>query len=85
MIPTISEEGVRRAAIEAELFAEAQQLAKSEKGRDALRRCVDWLEASGLSLDNRNQVAILRLLEAAWGEWAGTTRDVMHQALGDYE
>lgn len=84
-LPTISEQGVRRAAIESTLSHEARQLAKSEKGQDALRRVVDWLENSGLSLDHRNQEAILALLDAAWNGYAGTVRDVMHEALGDYE
>lgn len=79
----ISEEGVRRAAKEAELVRAAGHLAKSEKGRDAMRRVVDWLDESGCSLDPWNQRAILKLLEAAWGGWAGTARDVMHEALGD--
>lgn len=65
------------------LPAAAQQLAKSDKGRDALRRVLEWLEAGGLSLDGQNQQAILLLLEHAWGGKAGTVRDVMHEALGD--
>jgi hypothetical protein len=65
------------------LHAAAQQLAKSDKGRDALRRVLDWLEASGLSLDGQNQQAILLLLEWAWEGKAGTVREVMHEALGD--
>lgn len=59
----------------------ARHLAKSEKGRDALRRVVDWLEASGLSLDQTNQECIRDLLDAAWGGMAGTAREVMHDAL----
>jgi hypothetical protein len=62
----------------------AQHLARSEKGRDALRRVIDWLEASGLSLDAQNQNAILELQRMAWEGWAGTVRDAMHDALGDH-
>jgi hypothetical protein len=66
-----------------DLYAAAQHLAKSEKGRDALRRVLDWLENSGLSLDGNNQQAILLLLEWAWEGKAGTVREAMHEALGD--
>lgn len=83
-LPPISEAGVQRAAVEAELRTAAQHLAKSDRGRDALRHVLEWLEASGLSLDERNQRAILTLLESAWGGWAGTARDAMHEALGDW-
>jgi hypothetical protein len=61
----------------------ARHLAESEKGRDALRRVLDWLEASGLSLDGQNQEAILELQRIAWEGWAGTVREAMHEALGD--
>jgi len=64
-----------------ELQAAAQQLVKSDKGRDAMRRVLDWLENSGLGLDVHNQVAILTLLAGAWGSYAGTTREIMHEAL----
>jgi hypothetical protein len=67
-------DGLRRAA---------QHLAKTDKGRDALRRVVDWLEASALSLDDMNKTAILLLLEGAWEGMAGTARELMHEALGD--
>ena len=72
----------RQAREQAAGFA-ARHLAKSENGRDALRRVLDWLEASGLSLDGQNQEAILELQRLAWEGWAGTVRDAMHQALGD--
>lgn len=61
----------------------ASHLSKTDKGVDALRRVLDWLEASGLSLDQQNQEAILDLLDGAWGSYAGTVRDAMHEALGD--
>jgi hypothetical protein len=59
----------------------ARHLAKSDKGRDALRRVLDWLESSGLSLDGQNQNAILELQRLAFEGWAGTVRDAMHAAL----
>lgn len=66
---------------ESTLREAAEHLAKSDKGRDALRRVLDWLENSGLSLDSVNQDAILLLLDAAWNGWAGSAREVMHDAL----
>lgn len=83
-LPSISRDGVSRAAWESRLTSEAKHLSRSDKGRDALERVLDWLESSGLSLDGRNQQAILTLLENAWGGYAGTVRDVMHEALGHY-
>lgn len=59
----------------------AVHLATTDKGRDALRRVLDWLESSGLSLDSDNQQGILLLLDAAWGDYAGTVRDLMREAL----
>lgn len=83
-LPNISQEGVERAAWEARLRADAQHLATSDRGLDALHRVLEWLEISGLGLDRRNQNAILTLLTNAWGGYAGTVRDVMHEVLGDY-
>jgi hypothetical protein len=69
--------------IEHEIRAAAEHLAKSDKGRDALCRLVDWLENSGLSLDETNQGCVVTLLQTAWGGMAGTTREAMHEALGE--
>ena len=66
-----------------DLHAAAQRLSKSDHGRDALRRVVEWLDNSGVSLDRGNQEAVLTLLAGAWGPFAGTARDVMREALGD--
>lgn len=64
-----------------ELFAAAQQLAKSQRGRDALRRMLDWLDATGLGLDADNKAACLTLLDAAWGKYPMSARDAMREAL----
>lgn len=63
--------------------AAAQHLATSDRGRDALRHVLAWLEKSGLSLDHQNQECVIVLLEGAWGAYSGTVREVMHEALGD--
>jgi hypothetical protein len=78
----LSEEEKRDMAEQAVRFA-CRHLAKSDKGRKALRAIVDWLEDSGLSLDGQNQNAILELQRMAWEGWAGTVREAMHAALGD--
>ena len=68
--------------IEFQIRNAARQLAESEKGREALGCLLNWLErSSGLSLDGRNQEAVLLLLQAAWGGYAGTVRDAMHAAV----
>jgi hypothetical protein len=66
----------------AELRRAAEYLARTDKGRDAMRHVVRWLEASGLSLSTDNQECILLLIDQAWNGYAGTAREVMHDALG---
>jgi len=60
----------------------AQKLADSETGRDTLRRVLEWLDTSGLSLDGRNKLAIMLLIDGAMG-WglAGSVREAMRAAL----
>ena len=60
----------------------AQQLARSDKGRGAMLHLLAWLDDDGLSLDVTNQLAVIGLLEAAWGGYAGSARDAMRVALG---
>ena len=67
--------------IEFQIRNAAMQLAQSERGLEALDCLLNWLEGSGLSLDGRNQQAVLLLLQAAWGEYAGTVRNAMHDAM----
>lgn len=74
---------MERELVEQAVGQAARHLAKSDKGRKALRAVIDWLEDSGLSLDGQNQNAILELQRMAWEGWAGTVRDAMHAALGD--
>ncbi len=56
-------------------------LSRTTIGREALRTLLRWLDESALSLDSDNQAACLTLIDAAWGAYAGTTRDVMREAL----
>lgn len=59
----------------------ARALARTERGRNALRRLLDWLDEDGLGLDFVGQEAALTLLEGAWGKYAHSARDAMRDAL----
>lgn len=63
------------------LKASAVQLAGSEKGRDTLQRLLAWLDDSGLSLDEKNQRAVLLLVRGAWTSHAETARNAMRDEL----
>lgn len=68
-----------------DLEAAALSLSMSDKGRAALQHLRDWLyrKGGGVSLDRQNQLAAMILLDGAWGQYAGTTRDIINDALGD--
>lgn len=65
-----------------DLIDAAHHLSLTEKGRSALRHVLDWLDADGLSLDGVNKESIMTLLTGAFGEYPGTARDAMREALG---
>jgi hypothetical protein len=56
-------------------------LAESEKGRQAMRDLLAFLDNGAIGLNEQNQAAIIALLDGAWGEYAGTARDVMRDWL----
>lgn len=58
-----------------------RQLSRSVAGRNTLKALLAWLDDDGLSLDANNQFAVRVLLDAAWGRFAGTTRDLMREAV----
>lgn len=58
------------------------QLAKSQRGRNALRRLLEWLDDDGLGLDQHNQEAVYQVLAAAWCA-PGSTRDLMREAIAE--
>ena len=64
----ISVEDVERAVV---------QLSRSEKGVQAMRDLLGFLENGGTSLDEANQLSILCLLSGAWGKYAGTVREAL--------
>ena len=55
----------------------AGALARSSKGKRALRDLLALLDNGGVCLDLENQANVRTLLEGAWGEFAGTSREVM--------
>jgi hypothetical protein len=58
-----------------------EQLAKSEKGLNAIRHLLAWLEGDGLSLDSNNQIAVFTLLAGAWNGFPGSAREFMREYL----
>ena len=60
-----------------------RHLARTSRGRNALKRLLEWLDDDGLGLDMVNQEAVLTLLDGAWGKYPGTARDAMRAALED--
>jgi hypothetical protein len=67
---------------ESDIQAAVTQLASSGRGSNALRILLEWLDDGGLGLDVDSQAAVFVLLEAAWGKYSMTVRDVMREALG---
>ena len=64
------------------LAAAAAQLAKSERGVEAMRGLLAWLLGPASGLDCMNQEAVLTLLGGRWGgHYGGTAVDVMIAAL----
>jgi hypothetical protein len=64
-----------------DLEAAAARLNRSEKGRQAMADLLALLDNGALALDYDNQSAVLTLLTGAWGQYAGTARDVMREVL----
>lgn len=60
-------------------------LSQSSRGRNAMRHALAWLDDDGLGLDQRSQEAVLALLDAAWGSYAGSVRDAMRDSLPTVE
>ena len=56
-----------------------EYLTRTERGRNALKRLLAWLDDDGLGMDAYNQRAAMTVLESAWGPWSGTARDLMRE------
>lgn len=58
------------------------QLAKSRRGRNAMRRLLEWMEDDdGLGLDQSNQEAYVHLVYACWGPVCGTALDAIRDEV----
>lgn len=75
-MPNVSVENLERAVA---------QLGRSEKGQQAMRDLLAFLENGGISLDAENQLHVNRLLAGAWGEFAGTTLDLLREMVRPQE
>ena len=67
-MPTVSIEDLERAAM---------QLGRSDKGQQAMRDLLAFLENGGISLDGNNQLHVLCLLSGAWGNYSGTALEAL--------
>lgn len=56
-------------------------LCESRRGRDVMQSVLNLLDDHALGLDYPGQNAVLTLLRAAWGPFAGSTRECMADAL----
>jgi hypothetical protein len=63
------------------LFDAAHYLAQSNRGRNAMKHLLAWLDDDGLALDGRGKNSALILLCGAFAEFPGTARDVMRCEL----
>ena len=57
------------------------RLNQSTRGHNALRVLVNWLDDDGLGLDVDNKLAVLTLLQGAFGPFPVRARDLMRDAL----
>lgn len=53
----------------------------SGRGQKALRQLVGMLDDGAVSLDEDGQAAVFTLLAATWGEYTGSARDAIRDAL----
>ena len=66
-----------------EMQAAARQLAKTERGREAMKRFVALLNEGEFDLDLLDQRAFLALLGGVWNGRTAEVRATMAQALAD--
>lgn len=64
-----------------EMHAAARQLAKTEQGREAMKRFVAMLKEGDFELDLLDQRAFLALLGGVWNGGAADVCEIMTQAL----
>jgi hypothetical protein len=70
-----------------EIHTAARQLARTPRGRNAIRRLLAWLEDTqdldlwGLDLDEIDKARVLTLIGAGWGREYLEARDAMRAAI----
>ena len=67
-MPNVSVADLERAVV---------QLNRSDKGKQAMRDLLAFLENGGISLDAENQLHFVCLLSGAWGNYAGTALEAL--------
>ncbi len=71
-------------ATEMQFHADVNRLQQSEKGREAIRALRTlFVHGNGCSLDDRNQQAVLRLVENCWGKYRGEALNALREAAHD--
>lgn len=63
------------------LFDAAEQLAKSERGREALSALLKFADEQAVGLDALNQAAVIALLQWVWSARTGAALKTMREAL----
>lgn len=66
---------------QADLAKYVARLSNSQKGRNAMRHVLEWMDDDGCALDYANQDAIGALIALCW-RYPGSTRDAMREAIG---
>ena len=64
----------------ADILLAISQLQQSGRGQAAIDGLLKWLQNCGLALDLPNQAAVIALLGAVWGPYAGTALELMGAA-----
>lgn len=59
-----------------------KQLSKTERGRNAMRHILNWLDDDGLGLDVDNRSCCTMLLGICW-RMPGSGRDAIREAIGN--
>jgi hypothetical protein len=61
----------------AEIEQAIDQLNQTERGRKVIEHLYAMLNDGGISLDSRNQQAVVTILCGAWGKYSGTTLELL--------
>jgi len=68
--------------VEREILEQAvDRLSRTERGNNAMRHILEWLDNGGTGLDAENQEAVITILRTTWGGFAGSARELMRKAI----